>query len=90
MSRVRITMDNAALREVAAHTAAGREPRLDARTTQVVVRIGAGHGGRPVEEVEEALRTALLQLPGVQQFDGAQIGRWARRISLRQDPLAEP
>ncbi|MFJ2031697.1 hypothetical protein [Streptosporangium sp. NPDC087985] len=89
MSRIRITMDNAALRDVAMRAATGKRPRFDDRTTQVVQRVMASHSGGPVDEVDRALRAALLQLPGIQQFDGAQIRSWATQISLRQDPLAE-
>ncbi len=86
MSRVRITMDNAALRDVATSTTA-QEPEFDIRATQVVRRVGASHGGRPVDEVYETLRASLLQIPGVQKFDETQIRRCATRISERQDPL---
>ncbi|WP_433242842.1 hypothetical protein ACQPYK_38800 [Streptosporangium sp. CA-135522] len=89
MSRIRITMDNAALRDVAMRTAAEKKPLFDARATQVVQRVEASHGGEPVEEVYAALRAALLQLPGIQQFEEAQIRRCATRISLRQDPMTE-
>ncbi|MFI6797286.1 hypothetical protein [Streptosporangium canum] len=89
MSRIRITMDNAALRDVAMRTAAGKKPQFDARTTQVLQRVSASHSGGQVDEVDEALRAALLQLPGIQRFDGAQIRKWATRISERQDPLTE-
>ncbi|MEV8632357.1 hypothetical protein AB0395_11945 [Streptosporangium sp. NPDC051023] len=86
MPRVRITMDNAALRDVAAGAAA-REPGFDVRATQVVRRVGASHSGRPVDEVYETLRASLLQIPGVQKFDETQIRRCATLISERQDPL---
>ncbi|MEU0520850.1 hypothetical protein [Streptosporangium sp. NPDC006007] len=87
MSRIRITMDNAALRDVATRAAATREPAFDGRAAQVVRRVAASHGGRPVEEVYEALRAALIQLPGVQRFDEAQIRGCATRIGERRDPL---
>ncbi|GAA3093805.1 hypothetical protein [Streptosporangium carneum] len=86
MPRVRITMDNAALRDVATG-AATREPGFDVRAVQVVRRVGASHGGRPVDEVYETLRASLLQIPGVQKFDEAQIRGCATRISQWQDPL---
>ncbi|MFF5209027.1 hypothetical protein [Streptosporangium sp. NPDC000396] len=89
MSRVRITMDNAALRDVAMRAATGKRSEFDVRATQVVQRISASHGGRPVDEVYEALQAGLLQIPGIQQFDEAQIRKCATRISLRQEPLAE-
>ncbi|MEV7008110.1 hypothetical protein [Streptosporangium sp. NPDC051022] len=86
MPRVRITMDNAALRDVAAH--ATRESGFDVRTTQVIRRVATSHGGRPADEVYETLRVSLLQIPGVRHLDERRIRECAVRISERRDPLA--
>lgn len=92
MSRVRITMDNAALRDVATGALAG-ETGFDVRTVQVIRRVGASHGGRPVDEVYEALRAGLARLPGTsgtRRWEESRIHRCAVRISEGQDPLARP
>ncbi|MFF0575738.1 hypothetical protein ACFY19_34735 [Streptosporangium saharense] len=87
MSRVRITMDKAALRDVAPGAAA-REAGFDVRAVQVIRRVGASHDGRPAEEVYEALRTSLLQIPGSRAFNEARVRRCATLISERRDPLS--
>ncbi|GHH66901.1 hypothetical protein GCM10017673_13190 [Streptosporangium violaceochromogenes] len=87
MSRVRITMDNAALRDVATGALAG-ETGFDVRAVQVIRRIGASHGGRPVDEVYEALRAGLARIPGPRRWEETRVHRCAVRISERRDPLA--
>ncbi|MFD0887144.1 hypothetical protein ACFQ08_21580 [Streptosporangium algeriense] len=86
MSRVRITMDNAELRDVVPGAAA-REAGFDVRAVQVIRRVGASHEGHPAEEVYETLRASLLQIPGARTFDEARVRRCATLISERRDPL---
>lgn len=55
------------------------QPTLD-RAEQAHNRIARSHAGRPVDEVERALRTAFRAVPGVTIPD-AKIKEFAKRIS---------